>query len=128
MIADSVSNWYPVRATLLEWQRLARSLRELQLSCEFDPDAGVHCGESLWGTPSNGTIVALGWRWREVEADVVAIDDPMNITSNIVLLDEQGEEVSPTKRILHLNNALYRLAWQSRVIGAARRRRPPLAA
>jgi hypothetical protein len=128
MTADSVSTWLPVRATLLEWQRISKSFRELLLSFEFDVDSGVQRGDLLWGTPASGVLVALGWRWREVEADVVAIDNPMNISSNVVLLDERGHELSPTKRILHLNNAVYRLRWQSRVVAGAKRRRTALAA
>ena len=128
MTADSVSTWLPVRTTLLEWQRISKSFRELMLSFEFDADSGVQRGDLLWGTPAGDVLVALGWRWREVEADVVAIDNPMNISSNVVLLDEHGQELSPSKRILHLNNALYRLGWQSRVVAGGRLRRPALAA
>jgi len=128
MTADSVSTWLPVRATLLEWQRISKSFRELLLSFEFDAESGVQRGDLLWGAPASGVLVALGWRWREVAADVVALENPMNISSNVVLLDEHGQELSPTTRILHLNNAVYRLGWQSRVVAGARGRRPALAA
>jgi hypothetical protein len=111
----------------MEWRRISRSLRELELFCEFDAASGVQRGESLWGTPSCGALVAVGWKWSEVDTDVVAIDNPMSISSNVVLLDELGQELSPSKRILHLNNAVYRLGWQSRVIARAGRGRRALA-
>jgi len=128
MSVNSVSNWLPVQATLLEWLRITRSLRELELSIEDDESSGSQYGDTLWGTPSRGALVALRWRWREVGENIVAIENPMNIASNVVLLDEVGRALPPTKRILHLNNAVFRLRWQSPVLAGARRRRQRLAA
>lgn len=128
MAVDTVTTWLPVRATLLEWQRISKALRELELSFDVDEASGTQHGDALWGTPSRGALVALGWRWREVQANVVAMENPMNISSNVVLLDELGQELSPSGRILHLNNAVYRLGWQRPILDGAKRRRQPLAA
>jgi hypothetical protein len=123
-----MSNWLPVEATLLEWQRLGRKLKELQVSVEVDQASGEQLGEALWGVIFRGALVGLGWRWREISPNLVAIDNPLNISSNVVLLDEQGAEVPTDKRILQLNNAINRLDWFLPVVARTRRRHHALAA
>lgn len=128
MKSESVSQWFPISATLLEWQRLTRSMRQLEVSSAFDDESRVQHGETLWGAPCRGTLVTLAWRWREVNANVLAIDNPMTISSNVVLLDERGREITQAKRILHLNNAVHRFSWQAPIATGTKRRRQALAA
>lgn len=128
MNVESMSKWLPVHATLLEWQRFSRRLKELEVSFDIDEESHEQFGEAMWGIPFRGALVGLGWRWRELSCNFVAIDNPMEISSNVVLLDENGHEVPPSKRILHLNNAIYRLEWLRPVVDGMKARRHPLAA
>jgi hypothetical protein len=52
----------------------------------------------------------------------------MAISSNVILLNEQGATISDMRRILQLNNAVHGLDWQAHVSGSTKPLRSPLAA
>jgi hypothetical protein len=113
----SLSSWLPVQAGLQEWQRLTRQLRLLNATLELEVDlmpARRH-GSVLWGANVCGTMVGLAWGWREVRPNVVALDDPMSVSSNVILFDDEGAQLAGYRRILHLNRAVYSLHWQRHV-------------
>ena len=79
-------------------------------------DRSHRCGSVLWETEVTGADAWLSWSWHEVRRDVVVIDNPLVVMSNVALLDATGAEISQEHRILHLHAALYRLPWQSAVL------------
>jgi hypothetical protein len=83
---------------------------------DFDRDR-THLGEVLWGIEvkegaSPGRMVGVCWEWREVIPNVLALSNPLGIRSNVLLKDERGEVIAPSKLVLHLNAAVNRFAWQ----------------
>jgi hypothetical protein len=114
---------HPFRATVHEWEDIAGHLEALELSFHVDRDTGVKRGLVVYGAPSARPVVTLAWRWLEVTTGVLVIEDPMNISSNLVLVDDDGHELPVQSRILHLNNVLFCLPWQSPVLAGAKIRR-----
>jgi hypothetical protein len=118
ILTSTVSKWDPFEASLLEWRRLCKRMKYLDSSrgIDFDRDR-THLGEVLWGIEvkeggSPGRMVGVCWEWREVIPNVLALSNPLGIQSNVVLKDERGEVVAPSKLVLHLNAAVNRFAWQ----------------
>ncbi len=118
ILTSTVSKWDPFEASLLEWRRLCKRMKYLDSSrgIDFDRDR-THLGEVLWGIEvkeggSAGRMVGVCWEWREVIPNVLALSNPLGIQSNVLLKDERGEVVVPSKLVLHLNAAVNRFAWQ----------------
>jgi hypothetical protein len=106
-------------------------MRLLDVSSELDQSTGLprRHGAALWGARLYGTLVGLSWAWREVRPAVIALHDPMAITSNVVLFDESGELLCGYRRVVYLNRTVYALNWQRCVLHhAARDHRSTLAA
>jgi hypothetical protein len=118
--SNSLASWGPIPANLIEWQRIASQLRALHSWLNYEKNSGIRYGESLWGAPSKGSLVAIAWRWREVQKNIVAIENPMEIDSNVVLIDDLGNELMKNNRIMYLNNAVYALRWQTPVLFRSR--------
>jgi hypothetical protein len=113
-----LSSWAPVPAHLVEWKRLTKHFRLLQAS--FDLKRGAQPlerhGSVLWAATVCDSAVGLCWAWREVRANVIVLEDPMSIFSNIVLLDDADEQMAGYRRLLHLNWTVYSLQWQRHVM------------
>ncbi len=118
ILTSTVSKWDPFEASLLEWRRLCKRMKYLDSSrgIDFDRDR-THLGEVLWGIElkdANSTrMVGVCWEWREVIPNVLALSNPLGIQSNVMLKDERGEIVAPSKLVLHLNAAVNKFAWQA---------------
>ena len=122
ILTSTVSEWDPFEASLLEWRRLCKRMKYLDSSrgIDFDRDR-THLGEVLWGIEvkegdGSGRMIGVCWEWREVIPNVVALSNPLGIQSNVLLKDERGEVVTPSKLVLHLNAAVNRFAWQGDLI------------
>ena len=79
-------------------------------------DRTKRCGSVLWQASVHGAELWLSWAWHEVKRDVIAIDNPLAVMSNVAIIEAAGAEISQENRILHLHAALYRLPWQSAVL------------
>jgi len=129
ILSSTVSAWEPFEASLLEWRRLCRQMGFLQSSQGVDADRGhTHLGEVLWGMGLKGTgrdsrMLGVCWEWREVLPNVLALSNPLGIRSNVLLKDERGELVAPSKLVLHLNAAVSGFRWQTCLIRRAGGRR-----
>ena len=122
ILTSTVSKWDPFEASLLEWRRLCKRMKYLDSSrgIDFDRDR-THLGEALWGIEvkegaGSSRMIGVCWEWREVIPNVVALSNPLGIQSNVLLKDERGEVVTPSKLVLHLNAAVNRFAWQGDLI------------
>jgi hypothetical protein len=122
ILTSTVNKWDLFEASLLEWRRLCKRMKYLDSSrgIDFDRDR-THLGEVLWGielknVAGSSRMIGLCWEWREVIPNVLALSNPLGIQSNLLLKDERGEIVVPSKLVLHLNAAVNSFAWQSDLI------------
>jgi len=110
--------WKPVLTTLPEFRRALVRMRPLGAAAGTDrPADGPRHGQALWAATHHGDPLGLAWDWAEVREDVVALCDPMNVLSNVSLVDEEGELLDDAARIVHLNSAVHELDWQAHVTG-----------
>ncbi len=123
MPPDSVplSSWTPVATDVAAWRRFAKEFRLLQATLELDRGASpaVRHGAALWCAAWADDLVGLSWAWREVRPHVAVLEDPMSISSNVILLDEAGRPLVGCRRMLHLNWTVYHLHWQRTVLQRA---------
>lgn len=122
IVINTISGWAPFEASLLEWRRLCKRMRFLDSSREVDIEReSTHLGQVLWGIELKeqgyaSRMLGVCWEWREVIPNVVALSNPMEIRSNVLLKDERGEIVTPSKLVLHLNAAVNDFRWQADLI------------
>lgn len=118
--AWQVTSWAPVDASLKDWRTAVRQLRHLGTSTLNDPgDQGLSSGQIVWGVEKvGGLMFGMAWDWREIDHDVIVMQDPMTIITNVFLVDEAGERVSPSKQVVYLNTAIYMLPWQAAITDA----------
>jgi hypothetical protein len=62
----------------------------------------------------------LAWSWTCLHGDVVVMTDPMQVTTNLALVDdESGEPLSASALMCCLNRVIYSLPWQEKIRAAA---------
>ena len=110
----SLRSWEPVRTTVRELMRAVPRMRPLGVSFLVNgPDDRGRQGQVLWGTRMAGRQVGIAWDWAEVRGDVVALADPMQVLSNMVIVDDVGSVMEKTRALLHLNTIIHNVEWQS---------------
>ena len=85
---------------------------------EADPPCS---GQTVWGGPSTEQAAGVAWDWIEVQRGVVAMADPMALVTNLQLTDADGEVLPSLQAVLHLNEIVHTLPWQSEVQRALHR-------
>lgn len=134
--AWQLMSWKPVLTTLPEFRCALARMRPwvdtLGAAAEgagaVDPAGGRRQGQALWASTHQGQPLGLAWDWAEVRKDVVALSDPMNVLSNVRLVDEAGAPLGAAEQVLHLNSAIHELEWQAHVMQRPARWMQPLAA
>lgn len=98
--------------TVNEFDLAAHELRQVgrRVRVERGRD-GLRCGQEVWSTTDHRPI-RIAWEWTEIQPDVVALFDPMNILCNVALIDGEGHALADSRRMLHLNNVVHRLDWR----------------
>lgn len=96
--------------TVNEFELATHALRQVGRRVRVDRD-GLRCGEEVWST-ADPRPIRIAWEWTEIQPDVVALFDPMNILCNVALIDGEGHALADSRRMLHLNNVVHRLAWR----------------
>ncbi|MBI5718323.1 MAG: DUF4902 domain-containing protein [Burkholderiales bacterium] len=113
-------SWKPVLTTLPEFRRALIQMRPLGDAAAdgppSEPRLGPRQGQALWAMTLQGLPLGLAWDWAEVRDDVVALCDPMNVLSNVRLVDDEGAPLGDAERMLHLNSAIHDLDWQAHVV------------
>jgi hypothetical protein len=61
-------------------------------------------------------MIGLSWAWYEIRPQVIALEDPLSISSNVILVDDTGGLLPGESRILHLNWTVHTLHWQKAVL------------
>lgn len=114
-------SWKPVLTTLPDFRRALAQMRPFGDSpvdggVPGGPRDGPRQGQALWAATLKGQPLGLAWDWAEVRKDVVALCDPMNVLSNVRLVDDEGAPLGAAERVLHLNSAIHELDWQAHVM------------
>jgi hypothetical protein len=87
-------------------------LRQIRRSVQVDQArCGLRYGQELWSTGDHQPI-RMAWSWTEIQPDVVALFDPMNILCNVALIDGDGHTLARSRRLLYLNEVVHRLNWR----------------
>lgn len=99
--------------TVNEFEQITRELRQVGSSFRVD-DArdGLRSGQEVWAALSDSEPIQIAWEWAEIQPDVVALFDPMNIICNVALVDSHGMALARSKRMLYLNNIVHQLDWR----------------
>lgn len=84
-------------------------------------------GQSTWFLESPDGIGAVGWEWERFHRGVVALSDPMNIVSNLRIVDETQCPVNDSRRALVLNALVHGVDWQVQIRKQLRERQRSLA-
>ncbi|MGQ3053671.1 MAG: hypothetical protein ACT6S0_17975 [Roseateles sp.] len=99
--------------TVNEFEMVTHELRHVGSSVRVhDASSGLRSGQEVWATSRGGEPIQIAWEWTEIQSDIVALFDPMNILCNVALIDGQGQTLARSRRMLHLNNLVHRLDWQ----------------
>lgn len=86
----------------------------------FGDDHGPCTGQTLWGDQTDACATGVAWDWVELRRGVVAMMDPLGMVTNLRLLDERGDLMSPTQMAMRLHEVVHALPWQSEVARALR--------
>ena len=111
--AWQIVTWNPVVVAVTQWKSL-KGFRCLGSSSRVD-DNGRSLGSLLWASDDLPGRVGLAWDWCEASSNVFVMSDPMTVLSNVDLFDSDDVRTNEFKRVLHLNNAIYRLSWQKHI-------------
>lgn len=104
--------------TVNEFELATQELRQISSHVHVDrARCGLRRGEEVWSTRDELPI-QIAWEWTEVQRHVVALFDPMNILSNVALIDGDGHALARSRRMLHLNNVVHRLDWRRTIDSA----------
>jgi hypothetical protein len=81
-------------------------------------------GQTIWAWHSDDGDMGLAWDWVQITRGVVAMADPMAVVTNVRLIDEEGEVLTPVETARHINVLVHALPWQDEVERALSQ--PPL--
>ncbi len=104
------------------WQAgCAPELRFVHLGTSVLPETGqgrACVGQTLWGETSAEHAAGVAWDWVQIDQGVVALADPFALVTNLRLIDAHGEALPPGELVVHLNEIVHSLPWQSEVCRA----------
>lgn len=99
--------------TVNEFKKVTPALRQVGCSVKVhDARSGLRSGQEVWAAEANGESIQIAWEWTEIQPDVLALFDPMNILCNVALVDGEGHELARSRRMLYLNNIVHELGWR----------------
>jgi hypothetical protein len=99
--------------TVNEFEKVTHDLRQVGSSIRVhDTRSGLRSGQEVWAALADGEAIQIAWEWTEIQPEVVALFDPMNILCNVALIDGSGHELARSRRMLHLNNVVHQLDWR----------------
>lgn len=114
-----MSAWTVLSLPPVLWQRPwpKVSLRPLDITIdESSINSGHACGQTLWHFQQGDGLAAIGWEWVQVRRGFLAMSDPMNIVSNLRIVDDENCAVSDSQRLIVLNTMVHATAWQGEVL------------
>lgn len=72
-------------------------------------------GQTVWGGRAGEAAAGVSWDWIEIAEGIVAIADPMMMSTNLRLLGTEGEILTSHEAAPHLNRLVRSLPWQAEV-------------
>ena len=90
---------------------IASALRLVYDRCELLGTEPALIGTTRWVAPLAGKQVFVAWRWALVRANVVSIERPLEIQSNLYVVGERH-----VMRLGRLNVMVSELDWQAPVL------------
>lgn len=113
MAAWQVMACETVVKTVNEFELATHALRPVGSTVRVaDARVGLRAGQVVWAT-MHGEPIKIAWEWAEIQPDVVALFDPMNILCNVDLVDPDGHALIRSRRMMHLNHVVHQLDWRS---------------
>lgn len=117
----SVVTWTPVLVSVSEFNRSLCRFSQLTLAkLHGHAETGADYGQVLWATTVDKRLVGLAWDWAALCKGAVAMTDPMNVLSNVVLHERDGRILPDEQRMVYLSTAVHTLPWQSHVLSRDR--------
>lgn len=111
--------------TVNEFELATHELRQVGSSVRVhDARSGLRSGQEVWATMDDSRPIHIAWEWTEIQPEVVALFDPMNILCNVALVDGEGQTLARSRRMLHLNNVIHQLGWRDALRHQPAMRRP----
>jgi len=107
--------WSPRLWPQVDWNAETTTTQDwLHISTQVLGSCGHH-GQTLWGGLFEEGDAAVGWDWVQLAPGVVALADPLSVTSNMRLLGPTGSALSPGEAARRLNEVVHSLPWQEQV-------------
>ena len=112
-----VKSWAPVAAALRHWQESSAGLRHVGTSVYTHVPKGIRRrGQVLWATDVYDSRVGIAWGWACLRDDIVVMLNPMSVTTNLALVDDDsGDPLNFSQLMCCLNAIIYSLPWQEHV-------------
>ena len=81
-------------------------------------------GTTRWERSYADASAWVEWDWVEIGEGTVVQADPLNVRSNVLLLDERGRPLLSSRRRATLATLVYLLPWQGPVLDTLRSTEP----
>ena len=82
------------------------------------------CGTTRWERCYADARAWVEWDWVEMAEGTVVQADPLNVRSNVLLLDDRGRPLLSSRRRATLATLVYLLPWQGPVLDTLRHDQP----
>jgi hypothetical protein len=95
-----------------------RPLRLQHLGTQVTHTGDTACrslGQTIWAWHGDEGDVGMAWDWVQLTCGVVAMADPMAVVTNLRLLGDEGEMLTPYESARHFNAIVHGLPWQQAV-------------
>ena len=86
--------------------------------------SGLVGGMTRWERRYADVSAWLEWDWVEMDEGTVVQADPLNVRSNVLLLDDRSRPLLSSRRRATLATLVYLLPWQGPVLDELRRAAP----
>lgn len=103
----------------------AQDIRHAQTHTHRSRDSGRRLsGSTRWERCYADACAWVEWDWVEIGDGTVVQADPLNVRSNVLLLDERGRPLLSSRRRATLATLVYLLPWQGPVLDKLRSAEP----
>lgn len=82
---------------------------------EASTKSGHARGQTMWHLQHRDGLAAVGWEWVQIKRGFLALSDPMNIVSNLRIVDEDDCVVTDSMRMVVLNKLVHSTKWQGEI-------------
>jgi len=113
----------PLRAqSQAEWARRLR--HQITLPDEGHSACDADSGVTVWASEIGLQRAVITWRWIRSQ-NIVMLEDPLSISTNVRFMSDAGMPLSDSRRVLMLNEIVHDLPWQTLVNAPSRIRPAP---